>query len=76
MAFFEVIVGNIGKVYEGDSEAEARTTYDNYKDRSTSHVGNAAGESVSLWLDNEPLEEHTGDDTTDKYDGNDEDETQ
>lgn len=62
--FYEVIVSNVGKVYEGKAETarEARLIYLTYVDRSKSGRGRCAGESVSLWRDNEPIDEYDGDD--------------
>lgn len=62
--FYEVIVSNVGKVHEGQAETarEARLVYLTYVDLSKSGYGRCAGESVSLWRDNELIEEYDGDD--------------
>jgi len=59
-AYYEVIVSNIGRVYEGSSKMEAEINYDHYKTLSVNAVGRASGESVSLWKDSEPILEHEG----------------
>lgn len=58
MAFYEVIVGNVGKVFEGSNGFEARQNYNHYVGQSKRKVGRASGEQVSLWKDNEILEEY------------------
>jgi hypothetical protein len=45
----EVIVGNIGTVYDGESVSEARLTYQHYRRQSLQQEGRAAGESVT-WI--------------------------
>jgi hypothetical protein len=59
-AFYEVIVSNIGKVWEGSNGFEARKTYNQYVALSKAGRGRAGGEDVSLWKDNEPIKEHYG----------------
>lgn len=56
---FEVVVGNIGKVWEGKSEAAATATYREYRHLSETGYGRCAGESVTLFWDNDILEEYT-----------------
>lgn len=46
---FEVIVGNIGSVYLGNSEKRANETFDEYRDQSIGNYGRAAGEEVTLF---------------------------
>lgn len=58
--FYEVIVGNIGKVHEGSSRAAALKAYNTYVRQSKSGYGRASGEQVSLWKDNEPIKEYYG----------------
>lgn len=55
-------MGNIGKVYEGSSALRAQGAYYHYINLSKNNVGRAAGEQVSLWRDNEPIEEYEGND--------------
>lgn len=50
---YEVIVGNIGTVYDGPLFKEALTSYSEYKRQSKAHYGRAAGESVTLLKDGE-----------------------
>lgn len=61
MSRYEIIVESIGKVHEGESEAEARSAFGIYAHRSKFRMGRCAGMSVSLWKDNEPLEEYDPD---------------
>ena len=56
---YEVVVGNVGTVYRGDSHTDAKRVFAEYVSRSTSYVGRAAGESVTLIKDEEIEEEHT-----------------
>lgn len=51
-----VTVGNIGTVYVGYDEMEAKQTYTEYVEQSRSGYGRAAYEDVCLWIDNEPVE--------------------
>ena len=60
MPFWEVIVGNIGKVFEGSNGFQARVAYNSYVGMSKRNYGRASGESVSLWKDNEPFKEFIG----------------
>ena len=62
---YQVIVGNIGTVYDGDSWNEAKKTYGEYKRISQSGVGRAGGESVTLMDGEEIKYEHFGDQDTD-----------
>lgn len=57
---YQVIVGNIGTVYDGPSRREAHKTYDEYRRQSKRGYGRAAGEDVTLFLDNEIIVQHTG----------------
>ena len=45
---YEVIVGNVGVAYAGDSWHEALRVYGDYKRQSTRGYGRAAGEGVVL----------------------------
>lgn len=54
---WEVLVSNIGTVYFGENEAEARRVFDDYKTQSLSGYGRAAFESVLLFHDTEIIEE-------------------
>ena len=57
---YEVIVGNIGTVHEGQSGSEAKRVFAEYKDQSKSGYGRASGESVTILEDGEPILEHFG----------------
>lgn len=46
---FQVVVGNIGHVYEGNNYMQARTIYSAYVKQSKSGIGRAAGEPVTLF---------------------------
>ncbi len=54
---YTVIVGNIGRVYEGESYTEAYATYSDYMEMSANGYGRAANEPVTLWTDSEPTRE-------------------
>ena len=58
MANYEVIVSNIGKVYEGGFYQSALDDFTVYKNRSLKGIGRAAGESVTLIKDGEILQEY------------------
>ena len=59
MARYQVIVGNIGTVYDGDSVDEAERVYQEYKSQSQSKHGRAAGETVTLMECDELVAEST-----------------
>ena len=50
---YEVIVGNVGRVYEGTSKREADKVYHDYIEISRSGLGRAGGEEVTLFVDGE-----------------------
>lgn len=56
-ANYEVIVGGMGSVYNGDSEIEARDIYEEYVMQSSEDFGDASGEPVVLLEDGEAIEE-------------------
>ncbi len=60
MAQWEVIVGNIGKVWSGTNGFIANRTYGLYIRHSKNGDGRAAGEPVTLFRDNEIRKEYTG----------------
>jgi hypothetical protein len=61
MPTYEVIVGNVGSVYHGESRAEALKTYRSYVQSSRELVGSRCyGEDVYLLADGETGREHTG----------------
>ena len=55
---WEVIVGNVGKVYSGTNGFEARHIYSEYKGQSKLGVGRAGNEEVTMFKDGEPYWEH------------------
>lgn len=57
-ATFSVIVGNIGTVYDGNSQTEAQRVYAAYVADSINGIGRAANEEVTLWVDGEIIAEH------------------
>jgi len=60
MSQYQVIVGNIGAVYDGPSKHEGLKTYHEYVDKSRCQRGRAAGEAVTLMEDGNPYMEHQG----------------
>ena len=60
---WEVVVGNIGNVYCGPSEVQAKAKFTVYENQSRSLVGRAGGEDVTLLRNNEIVREHVGDTT-------------
>jgi hypothetical protein len=57
---YQVIVGNIGTVYDGNDYFEACKVYGEYKQQSKGVSGRASGEDVTLMKDDELLFEHIG----------------
>ena len=57
-SYWEVIVGNIGRVYAGSSSTEAKRKYASYVKAAKAKYGRASGESVSLWKDGDVVKEH------------------
>lgn len=53
---YQVIVGNIGNVYEGQSYKTARAKFKEYVGQSKLNVGRAAGENVTM-LSNDEIED-------------------
>ena len=62
MSNYEVIVGNIGSVFSGNSQVGARKMFGEYRELSLLCIGRAAGESVTLMRDGEIDLEHFPDD--------------
>ena len=60
MPKYQVIVGNLGFVHECEDKAEARGIYLEYIRQSELPYGRAAGESIILMEDGEPIEERIG----------------
>ena len=57
---FTVIVGNIGKTYEGESFDDARIIFLEYKTASLNNYGRAAGEDVTIFENDEIVRSHIG----------------
>ena len=53
MSMHEIVVGNIGTVYCGESAEEARVRFTRYCERASVSYGRAAGESVTWLCDGE-----------------------
>lgn len=51
---FEVIVGNVGNVYQGPSREQAEACWRTYVEQSKSGVGRAGNESVILFAHGDP----------------------
>ena len=58
MAHYEVIVGNVGKIYDGDSAEDALDDFYDYVRASKNWIGPVAGEAVTLMQDGRPIHEH------------------
>ena len=65
----QIIVGNIGTVYEGNSDHDAAAIFYDYKEQSEATFGRASGESVTWIQDDEIHWYHPGDQETDCDDG-------
>ena len=57
---YQVIVGNVGTVYDGTSNSDAIMTWIAYCDMSREGRGRAAGETVTILKDGEIANEYTG----------------
>lgn len=55
---YQVLVGNIGITYDGDSKKEAMKIYDEYVKQSKTNKGRAGGEDVIVMCDDEPIKEY------------------
>lgn len=60
MADYEVIVQNIGKVFEGSNGWEAKRTFNEYVGKSQREEGRAAGEGVDIYKDGHIVNQYTG----------------
>lgn len=58
---WQVIVDNVGTVYDGTDETVARKSYNDYVTISKAGHGRAGGKNVSLFDDSDVVEEHRGD---------------
>ena len=57
---YQVVVGNLGMVYDGEDWVTARDHFDSYKRISQEGRGRAGGESVVLFDNGEVIAEHEG----------------
>jgi len=57
---WSVVVGNQGKVYDDLEESGARATYKIYRQMSQGAFGRSVGGTVTLWRDDELVEEYVG----------------
>ena len=55
---YEVIVGNLGTVYQGSSKVIAEQEFEDYVKLSKEGYGRAGHEEVTLTIDGEPAKEH------------------
>lgn len=55
---WQVIVGNVGTVYDGPSRRDAYATFNTYRNDSARGIGRAAGEPVTLLRDGDVFREH------------------
>jgi hypothetical protein len=60
MSKFQVIVGNIGTVYDGNNYMQAMAAYSVYIRQSRNNYGRAAGEDVAVMHNGEPTHEYFG----------------
>jgi hypothetical protein len=60
MSQYEVIVGNIGTVYQGSNLKQANERYKEYVKQSKRGLGRAGGESVTMMKGGEIHKEHQG----------------
>ena len=61
---YEIIVGNIGNVYQGPSMTDALRTFDTYVLQSKHGNGRTAGEAVTMVYGGEPCREYVPTDFT------------
>ncbi len=58
MNHYQVLVGNIGQVYEGYNQISAWSFFNDYKRMSQNNTGRAGNENVYLTENEEIIEEH------------------
>ena len=63
MPNYEVVVGNIGTVYDGPHGTTARAAFREYVHASKQARGRAAGEQVTMFEDGEPVKEYVPSET-------------
>lgn len=52
---FQVIVSNVGTVYDGEDYDEALKTFHDYKAQSIANIGHAGSECVNMFENDEPV---------------------
>jgi hypothetical protein len=57
---YQVYVGNIGMVYDGESHDEANQIFDEYVNQSKNDYGRASGEDVSMFEEHEFIRDYLG----------------
>jgi hypothetical protein len=57
---YQVYVGNIGKVYDGDNHEDAMETFEEYVVISANGHGRASGEDVTLFEDGDIIKDFIG----------------
>lgn len=60
MKAFQVVVGNVGHVYDGSNWMQASAAYSKYIKLSKANIGRAAGEPVTLFSHGEIKAEYFG----------------
>ena len=58
-SIFQVIVGNIGTVYEGNQLKQALIDYKEYIEQSKNNYGRVSQESVAIFKNGEPWKEYS-----------------
>ena len=59
-SIYTVVVANIGIVYSGTNRKQAESHFCEYRDQSRRNYGRAAGESVTLLRNGDPIWEFVG----------------
>jgi hypothetical protein len=57
---YAVHCSNIGNVHTGDNEKEARDKFSHYRELTAIPGSRAYGETVTFWVDDEPVDEYDG----------------
>ncbi len=60
MKNYQVIVGNIGTVYDDTDLKAAQAVFDEYVEQSRNNYGRASGEDVTMLCDDEEYAIHVG----------------
>jgi hypothetical protein len=67
---YEVLVGNVGSVYRGESRVRAFNEFDAYLEMSLEGRGRAAYEAVTMMCDGEPIMEYIPSNTSSESEEN------